>query len=178
MTTDVEREVDPDPFGIGIGIFAAMVSGAQFLEARRQTQYLQQQQQAAFRTAWFEARRSLIFFKRTVDEFETYVIEDGYGRKAFRVGSVRLVVTARRANEMKRLRGQALTTAHRLGENLDELSNFLGPDEHDAVESIIASLAEFGAFPERYVDLIARGRDVLAVYSALLDVVAERQRFG
>lgn len=178
MTTDVEREVDPDPFGIGIGIFAAMVSGAQFLEARRQTQYLQQQQQAAFRTAWFEARRSLIFFKRTVDEFETYVIEDGYGRKAFRVGSVRLVVTARRANEMKRLRGRALHSATRLGDDLDELSNFLGPAEQEAVDSIIASLNEFGAFPDRYLDLITQGKQVVALYSALLDALADRQEFG
>lgn len=176
MTQQREDEVDPDPFGIGIGLFAAMVSGASFLE-RADRRSSSSSSRAAFRAAWFEARRSVIFFKRSLDEFETYVLEDGYGRRAFRVGSVRLTVTPRRAHEMKRLRGQALTTAQRLGDNLDELSNFLGQEDHAAVTSILADVTEFGSFPDRYADLITQGRSLLAVYTELLDVLAERERF-
>lgn len=177
MTITTEQEIDPDPFGIGIGLFAAMVSGASFLEARRQTKFLLDQQRGAFRAAWFEARRSVIFFKRSLDEFETYVLEDGYGRKAFRVGSVRLVVTSRRAHEMKRLRGQALVTAHRLGDNLDELSNHLGPEDQEAVTGILAALNDLGAFPDRYADVVTQGRSVIALYTAMLDAIGEREAF-
>lgn len=178
MTTTAEVDIDPDPFGIGIGIFAAMVSGASFLEARRQTRAVVDQQRAAFRAAWFEARRSLIFFQRWMDEFETYVLEDGYGGREFRVGSVRLVLTPRRAQEMKQLRGQTLITAQRLGDDLDDLSNFLGPDDQDTVTSIIGALDDLGRFPERYADLLVQGRAILALYTGLLDAVARRERFG
>lgn len=179
MTTspdlDTATGVDPDPFGIGI--FAAMVSGASFLEARRQSQFLQQQQRAAYRAAWFEARRSVIFFKRSLDVFETYMLEDGYGRRAFRVGSVRLVVTPRRATEMRRLRTQSLTNAEKLGGTLDELSNFLGPEDQDAVTAILATLNDLGAFPDKYADLVTQGRAVVAIYANLLESIAEREGF-
>lgn len=177
MTTTTDLDVDPDPFGIGIGIFAAMVSGASFLEARRQGQFLQQQQRGSYRAAWFEARRSVIFFERSLDVFETYMLEDGYGRRAFRVGSVRLVVSAQRAQEMRRLRGQALTTAHRLGDTLDDLSDFLGPEQQADVTAIISGLNEMGLFPERYADLVTNGRAVVALYNGLLEAVADREGF-
>jgi hypothetical protein len=178
MTSDLAPlDVDPDPFGIGIALFAAMVSGVSFLETRRQTQLLQHQQRAAYRAAWFEARRSVIFFKRSVDEFETYVLEDGYARRAFRVGAVRLVVSPRRAHELKRLRGQSLTTAHRLGDNLDELSNFLGAEDQAAVTAILSSVAELGVFPDRYADLVTQARAIMSLYRDLLDDIAEREAF-
>jgi len=54
---DAPSAIDPDPFGIGIGIFAAMVSGASFLETRRTNTFMQQQQRAAFRSAWKRVAR-------------------------------------------------------------------------------------------------------------------------
>ncbi|HEU0131135.1 MAG TPA: hypothetical protein VFQ85_09115 [Mycobacteriales bacterium] len=170
-------DVDPDPFGIGIAIFAAMVSGASFLETRRQTAVLQQQQRAAFRSAWFDARRSVIFFKRAVDEFETFVLEDGYARRSFRVGAVRLVVDARRGQQLRRLRGQALTTANTIGNDLDRLSDFLGPPDQEAVTAILTGLHDLDRFPEQYADLVTQGRAVIALYTALLEGIADREAF-
>jgi hypothetical protein len=181
VTNDIAEtvpEIDPDPFGIGIGVFAAMVSGASFLEARRQTQFLAAQQRAAFRAAWFQARRSVIFFKRSVDEFETYVLEDGFGRRSFRVGAVRLVVSPQRAHELKRLRRQSMVTANRIGDDLDDLSNFLGPEDQPGVTRLLATLSEFGAFPEHYADLVTQGRAVVALYTGLLDSIDAREGFG
>jgi hypothetical protein len=169
--------IDPDPFGVGIAIFAAMVSGATFLEARRQSQFLQQQQRSAFRAAWFDARRSVIFFKRSVDEFETYVLEDGYGRRAFRVGAIRLVVDSRRSHQMRRLRGSALITANNLGDNLDDLSDFLDAGYQEAIMAVLTGLNELGTLPDDYASLIARGRAVVGLYTALLEAVAEHEGF-
>ena len=174
---DAPSAIDPDPFGIGIGIFAAMVSGASFLETRRTNTFMQQQQRAAFRSAWFASRRSVIYFKRSLDEFETYILEDGYGRRAFRVGSVRLTVDSQRAHQLKRLRGQTLTTAHNLGNDLDGLSTYLGPEDQGAVTAILDGLIELGTLPVRYADLITSGRQVVGLYNALLDGVADRQGF-
>jgi hypothetical protein len=170
-------DVDPDPFDIGIAIFAAMVSGGSFLETRRQTAVMQQQQRSSFRAAWFDARRLMIFFKRAVDEFETFAIEHAYARRELRVGAVRLVVHGRRAHQLRRLRGQAFMTAQNLGDNLDDLSHHLGPADHIAVTAILTGLNELGRFPERYVDLISNGRAVIALYSDLLDGIADREGF-
>ena len=84
--------VDPDPFTIGLGIFSAVAGGGTFLEARRARENAQNQQRDNFRAAWYGARRTLIHFKQQIDEFETYMLEDDYGRKTFRIGSVRLMV--------------------------------------------------------------------------------------
>ena len=169
--------IDPDPFGIGIGLLATIAGGASFLETRRQSQFLQEQQRRQFRAAWFEARRSVIFFKRTIDEFETYVIEESFGRRAFRIGSVRLTVTARRARDLQMLRGHTLVTARRLGDQLDELSNFLGPDDQPAVTHVLGTLGGIGKLPDDYVDLVALARTALALYADLLDRIADREAF-
>lgn len=113
MTSPEERHqvVDPDPFTIALGIFAAIAGGGSFLEARRQRQFMERQQQESFRGAYFACRRTLIYFQRLVDEFETYVKEDGYGHMTFRVGTVRLSVGRDRHKAMRRLNGQAMITA-------------------------------------------------------------------
>ena len=92
LAAEQTQAVDPDPFTIGLGIFGAVAGGGAFLESRRQRRLLQEQQRGAFRGAWYAARRTLIHFKQQVDEFETYMLEDGYGRREFRIGAVRLAV--------------------------------------------------------------------------------------
>jgi hypothetical protein len=104
-----EELVDPDPFTIGLGIFAAIAGGGAFLEQRRQRQMLQDQQRAAFRASWFAARRTLIHFKQQVDEFETYMLEDNYGAREFRIGAVRLTVDRGRHQSMRTPRAGAST---------------------------------------------------------------------
>jgi hypothetical protein len=169
--------VDPDPFTIGISIFSAMAAGAGFLEARRVRQRDEQIDYRAFRSAWFNARRSLIFFKRSVDEFETYMFEDGYSRRAFRIGSVRLTIDGHRKQQMRRLKGQALTTANTLSDNLDDLSEYLSEADLPAIDAILTRLAEIGQLPERYTDLIRLGREAVDLYDDLLTGVGDREGF-
>lgn len=169
--------IDPDPFSIGIALFSAMAGGAAFLETRRSRVVVEQAQRRAFRAAWFNTRRSLIFFKRSLDEFETYMLEDGYGRRAFRIGAVRLVVDGQRKQQMRRLKGQTLTTANTLSDNLDDLSDHLGPEDQAAVDAILVRLAGIGQLPDRYADLVRVGREAVALYGDLLEVVADREGF-
>jgi hypothetical protein len=168
--------VDPDPFTIGLGIFGAIAGGGAFLEQRRQRQMLQGQQRANFRTAWFAARRTLIHFKRQVDEFETYMLEDGYGQKQFRIGAVRLLVDRGRAQAMRRLRGQTLVTASHMGDDLDDLSEFLGADYQEDIEKVLGHLGAIH-LPETYRDLIRIAREAVGVYQAFLDKIAENEGF-
>ena len=176
-TTDAPRHADPDPFSIGIALFSAIAGGAAFLETRRGRVTLEQAQRRAFRAAWFDTRRSLIFFKRALDEFETYMLEDGYAGRAFRMGAVRLVVQPRRKQQMLRLRRQALSTAHHLGDDLDTLSENLGSDDQRAVDAILTRLADIAQLPDSYADLVRLGREAVQLYGDLLANVATREGF-
>ncbi|HEX8003272.1 MAG TPA: hypothetical protein VF519_11315 [Mycobacteriales bacterium] len=180
MTADIARDagaVDPDPFSIGIAIFSTFASGAAFLETRRQRQHLEHAERRNFRAAWYDARRSLIFFRRSLDEFETYMLEDGYGRRAFRIGAVRVTVDGRRKHQMRRLKGQALTTANNLSDNLDDLSDYLGAADQAAVDGLLTRLGEIERLPDRYSDLVRLGREVALLYDDLLEGIAEREGF-
>lgn len=176
MELEVTRAVDPDPFTIGLGIFGAVAGGGAFLESRRQRRLLQEQQRGAFRGAWYAARRTLIHFKQQVDEFETYMLEDGYGRHEFRIGTVRLVVDRGRHRALRRLRGQTLITANRLGDNLDDLSEFLGDGYVDEIETILRQLHDM-QIPPTYRDVICTAREALDWYGGFLDYVAEQEGF-
>jgi hypothetical protein len=169
--------IDPNPFTIGLGIFGAVAGGGAFLEARRQRQFMERQRVDSFRTAWFNARRSLIHFRGNVAEFETYVLEEDFGLAAFRIGAVRLAVDRDRHQALRRLRGQAMTTANRIGDNLDDLSNYLGPEYQDDIDAILASLAELG-IPESYAEVIRAGRTAIELYARLLADVGVRERFN
>lgn len=168
--------IDPDPFTIGLGIFGAVAGGGAFLETRRQREYVQQQGKDAFRAAWFAAKRTLIHFKGQIDEFETYMLEDGYGRSAFRIGAVRLEVDRGRHKALRRLRGQVLVTASHMGDDLDDLSEYLGGEYQAEVDAILDRLREV-ELPERYRDLIALARESFGLYNDLLESVAEKEGF-
>jgi hypothetical protein len=168
--------IDPDPFTIGLGIFSAMAGGGAFLETRRSREHVQQQSRDSFRAAWFKARRTLIHFKSQVDEFETYIYEDGYGRKAFRIGAVRLEVDRGRHKSLRRLRGQALVTASHMGDDLDDLSEFLTSDYQEQVDAILNRLGEC-ELPAQYRDLIVVARESIVLYGDLLEAIETGEGF-
>jgi len=173
----VVHKFDPDPFTIGLGIFAALAGGGAFLEARRQRQLVERQHRDRFRAAWFNARRALIYFGRNIDEFETYVLEDDYGGKSFRIGSVRLTVDPDRHRALRRLKGQAMTTANVMSDAIDDLCEFLGPEYRSPIETVLDHLRQIGAIPERYSELIRAAREARKLYDDLLNQIGETERF-
>ena len=169
--------VDPDPFIIGLGILQVVAAGGAFLESRRQRNEVQRAQREQFRASWYDARRSVIFLKQTTDEFETYMFEDAFGRREFRIGAVRLSVDSRKHKAMRRMHGQTMKTAQHLADNLDDLSNFLGPDDQAQIDAIQERLNQIDRLPERYRDVVVLAREAVQLYSDLLDDVGEREQF-
>jgi hypothetical protein len=178
IANDDPREIDPDPFSIGIAIFSAMAGGAAFLETRRGRRQVEFAERRAFRAAWYATRRSLIAFWQAIDEFETYMLEDGYDERAFRIGAVRLTVDVGRKQQMRALMTRALETAGSLGDAMDDLSDFLGEADQQAVDAVLDRLAEIGRQPDAYADVVRLGREAHALYDSLLATVAEREGFG
>jgi hypothetical protein len=176
LAAEQTQAVDPDPFTIGLGIFGAVAGGGAFLESRRQRRMLQEQQRGAFRGAWYASRRTLIHFKQQVDEFETYMLEDGYGKHEFRIGVVACRSIAAGTTRFAGFGGQTFVTADRLGDNLDDLSEFLGEDYGDEIEMILRRLHDM-QIPATYRDVIRTARDAFEWYGSFLDHVAEREGF-
>jgi hypothetical protein len=134
-------------------------------------------QRARFSAAWFDAKRSLIFFKRTTDEFETYMLEWGYARREFRIGIVKLTLDQPQKHALRRLHGQAMNTANHIADNLDDLSDFLGAEDQERVDAIHNRLGQMEALPPAYRDVIMLAREVATLYQDLLDDVGEREKF-
>jgi hypothetical protein len=170
------QTVDPDPFIIGLGIFSAIAGAGAFLEARRLRETAEAHQQQQFRTAWFACRRTLIFLRRSVDEFETYMLEDGFGRTAFRIGAIRLTVDFGRRRQLRRLSAQLLNTAGFMTDNVDDLSEFLGPADQERVDGILTRLGEI-VMPATYRDLIRLAREVTDLFTVFLDDIGDREDF-
>lgn len=173
-----DQPIDPDPFAVGLGLIQVIAAGITFLEARRQRQVIQQGQRDDFRSAYFQAKRSLIFFKRASDEFETYMLEGGYSRREFRIGAVRIIVDPQQHQAMRRLHGQIMTTANHMADNLDDLSNFLSADDQANIDAIHERARSIQSFPDSYRDVINIARETMQLYQNLLDDIAERERFG
>lgn len=169
--------VDPDPFIIGLGILQIVAAGGAFLESRRQRRELQRAQRQQFRATWYAARRSVIFLKRTADEFETYMFEGAYGRRQFRIGAVRLSVDPVQHQAMRRMHGQTMKTAQHLADDLDDLSNYLGTEDQQRIDAIHDRLNRIDHLPDQYRDVIQLAREAVQLYSDLLDDVGEREQF-
>lgn len=105
------------------------------------------------------------------------MLEGGYGRKEFRIGAVRLTLAFHQHQAMKRMHGQAMTTATRLADDLDSLSDFLGAQEQVQVDAITTRLAEIGVLPERFRDVVSIAREAIELYSDLLEDIGEREKF-
>lgn len=163
--------VDPDPFAIALGLLGVAFGAGSFVETRRTREFMQRQERAAFRAAWFAARRSLIHAMRTLEEFETYALEEGFEQSGIAFGRVRLVVSRDRASALRRLHAQAHTTATRLSDAVDELSDHLGPEHRAAVDEIAELLSGFTSLPRSYGELIGFVRQAVARYQGLLDAV-------
>ncbi len=176
--TETEAEfVDPDPFIIGLGILQIVAAGGAFLESRRQRREMQRAQRQQFRATWYAARRSVIFLKRTTDEFETYMFEGAYGRRQFRIGAVRLSVDPVQHQAMRRMHGQTMKTAQHLADDLDDLSNYLGPEDQSRIDDIHDRLNLIDQLPAQYRDVIVLAREAVQLYSDLLEDVGEREQF-
>ena len=172
-----EPNVDPDPFSIGLGLITVLAAAGGYLEARRRRRVDEQSQRTEFRAAWFRARRSLIFFQQALSEFETYVLEEGFGRRSFGIGSIRLELDAGRHQALRRLHGQTMTTANFAADNFDELSNFLGPEDQETVDRVTTRLAEI-SFPNDYRGVVAMSREALSLFTDLLDDIGDRENFN
>lgn len=84
------EEVDPDPFAIGFALLGLLFSGGTYLETRRRRMLSETQRNNEFRQKWFNSKRTLIHARRVIEEFETYVAEDGYGNESFLFGTARM----------------------------------------------------------------------------------------
>lgn len=177
LPNTADELIDPDPFSVGLGLVQIFAAGVMFLEARRHSQEIQQGQRDQFVAVYFQAKRSLIFFKRAVDEFETYIFEGGYGRKEFRIGAVRLMFEPNQRHSIRRLHGQILTTANHLADNLDDISEYLGPADQKNVDAIHDRAKGIEAFPDSYRDVISLSREAVQLFQDLLDDVGERENF-
>src|SRR3954467_15557270 len=112
------QEIDPDPFSVGITILSLMFAGGSYLEARKQNNQAGAQARVDFRKAWFDARPTLIHARRIVEEFNTYVAGANFGRVQFGFGNIRLMIDRGRAQQLRRLHGNAHTTAEHMADDL------------------------------------------------------------
>jgi hypothetical protein len=174
---DSPSEVDPDPFAIGMGILGILFGGGAYLEARRQRQFVERNSREQFRKAWFDARRTLIHARRVIEEFATYVEEDEFGTQQFAFGRVRLTIDINRAQQLRRLHGNAHVTAEHLADNLDALGDHLGPEYQPKIDAIFDALRAINQFPADYRSLVVSARRCLALYEELLDEVRSRESF-
>ena len=104
------------------------------------------------------------------------MLEDGFARTAFRIGAIRLTVDFGRRKALRRLNGQVFQTAQHMTDNLDDLSDFLGPEDQERVDQILQSLGDI-EMPATYRDLIRIARDVSGLFTDFLDDIGERESF-
>ena len=172
-----EGEVDPDPFAIGLALFALLFSGGSYLETRRQRQYMERQAKEDFRSSYFNAKRTLIHGRRVVDEFATYVRQEGFGVREFTFGSVQLRLDVGRAQALRRLHGQAHMTAQHLGDNLDDMANFLDEGYQELVTGIHEELTQIKTLPANYDDVVDSASHAVDLYERLVVEVGNREKF-
>lgn len=172
-----DQEEDPDPFAIGLALFALLFSGGAYLETRLQRQFLERQARESFRSTYYEARRTLIHARRVVEEFATYVTQEGFGVRQFTFGSVQLRLDVGRAQALRRLHGNAHTTAQFLADNLDALADFLGAEYQGFVDEIHTQLRQITQLPANYDDVVEAARTAITLYERLVNEVGSREKF-
>jgi len=172
-----EAQVDPDPFGIAFALLGAMFAGGCYLESRRSRQYLERQAKDDFRKKWFQAKRTLIHAERVTEEFATHVQEEGFGGEDFIFGKIQLTIDQEKAQQLRRLHGNAQTTAMHMADDLDDLSTYLSSEYNEQIEAIRGKLKEQG-LPHSYDAVIILARDAIALYRQLLEKVGEKEEFS
>ena len=171
--------IDPDPFSVGIAVFGAIAGAGAWLEARRQRSDDQIAQRRNFRATWFACLRSVDFLDSSIRELATHVAEQEFGDRIFRFGSVRIGFTSTRAREsFARLSRQVDITKANLTENFDHLSDYLGPDDAQAINQLMEQLSsEIGNFPFDYNSLINSGRIAVQGLREFLQEIGNREGF-
>ena len=169
--------VDPDPFAIGFSLLGLLISGGAYLEMRRNRILTETQRSGEFRQTWFQARRTLIHARRVVEEFATYVAEDGYGSQEFLFGKARLNLPRDRVDQLRRLHANSLTTASYMADNLDALSEYLDSTYTPLVEEIVNKLVEL-QIPHSYDAVVLLVRDGVTLYEKLIEEIGQKESFS
>ncbi len=169
--------VDPDPFAIGFSLLGLLISGGAYLELRRNRILTENQRSGEFRQTWFQARRTLIHARRVVEEFATYVAEDGYGEQEFLFGRARLNLPRDRVDQLRRLHANSLTTASYMADNLDALSEYLDSSYQPMVDDIMEKLIEL-QLPNSYDAVVLLVRDGVTLYEKLINEIGQRESFS
>ena len=169
--------IDPDPFAIAFTLLAIVFAGGSYLETRRQTDFMESRVREDFRRAWFDSRRTLIHARRVTEEFATYAAEDKFGTVQFLFGNVKLTIDKGRAQQLRRLHGNAHTTAEHMADDLDRLADGLGPESQETIDQIHSELKGIKEFPENYIAVIRTARRAIDLYQKLVDEVGEREKF-
>lgn len=176
MPLNPNDEVDPDPFAIGFALLGLLFSGATYLETRRRRILSETQRTNEFRKKWFDCRRTLIHARRVIDEFETYVAEDGYGGQDFLFGTARMNLPRYRVDQLRRLHGNAHTTSRYMADDLDAISEFLGEEYQELIEQIMDKLRE-QRLPHSYDAVLILAKDAIALYERLIEEIGENEGF-
>ena len=177
LNGEMDDLVDPDPFAIGFALLGLLVSGGAYLELRRNRILTEQQRTGEFRQTWFKSRRTLIHARRVVEEFATYVAEDGYGSQQFLFGKARLNLPRNRVDQLRRLHGNAQTTASHMADDLDALSEYLDSGYQAMVDEILEKLEEL-QLPHSYDAVVILARDGVSLYEKLIDEIGRRESFS
>ncbi len=77
---------------------------------------------------------------------------------------------------MRRLKGQTLTTANHLSDDIDDLSEHLGEEYAEAIQEVLDGLGGI-AFPQSYRELIRKAREAIDLYADLLEDIGIREQF-
>lgn len=167
---------DPDPFAWGLSLLAALFSGASYLEMRRQTRLTAEEREGEFRQTWFSARRTVIYARRVVEEFATYVAELGLGDREMQYGRFRLNLDRGMARDLRRLHTNCLMNATHLVDDLDELSAFLDASYDSAIRRIQDMLTE-AQMPHTYDAVVVLVKAGISLYEELLEEIKQKEGF-
>jgi len=168
--------VDPDPFAIAFALLGLVFAGGSYLEMRRQRGFLERQAKEDYRKVWYRAKRTLIHAKRVTEEFATYVSEENFGKSNFLFGTIRLTIDQDKAQQFRRIHGNAQTTAMHMADDLDELSTFLSDDYKELVNAIHEKL-KAQQLPHSYDAVLILTRDAIELYDKLITEVGKREEF-
>ena len=171
-----ESQIDPDPFGIAFALLGVIFAGGCYLEARRNRQYLERQAKEDFRKIWFRARRTIIHAKRVTEEFATHVQEEAFGKADFIFGTIKLTIDQDKAQQFRRIHGNAQTTAMHMADDLDELSTYLSADYKEQIDAIQNKLKE-QTMPHSYDAVLILARDAIELYDKLITEVGKKEEF-
>ena len=167
----------PDPFAWGLSLLAALFSGASYLEMRRQTRLTAEEREGEFRQTWFTARRTMIYSRKVVEEFETYAAELRFGHQEFRYGAGRMNLPRSTVRNLRRLHANCLSNAMHMADDLDEISEYLDSSYSQAIQNIQDKLTE-AQIRHTYDAIILVFKDGLRLYEALIDEVGRKEGFA